>query len=110
GHPELAVELGHAQVAKVIAIAQPGEHDPGATRLPVERLHAGPERALEDVVGKQHNAAVPADELLSQAERLGDPTRLFLVRIEKPVDAELMAVAEQAQKLAGVRAAGDRHD
>src|SRR5581483_2784227 len=65
---------------------------------------------LEDVVCEEHADLVAADEALCQAERLGDAARLFLVGVEEPVDAPLVAVAEQAEELARVRPAGDEHD
>ena len=39
-----------------------------------------------------------------------DPTGLVLVGVGQPVDAELVPVAQQAQELTGVDAAGDQHD
>ena len=52
---------------------------------------------------------VAVDEPLGQPERLGDAARPLLVGVEEPVDAVLVAVAEQAEELARVRAAGDEH-
>src|SRR5262249_9032352 len=46
---------------------------------------------------------------LREAERLSDPARLLLVAVREPVDAVLVAVAEQPEELARVRPAGDEH-
>ena len=45
----------------------------------------------------------------ARPERVGDPALPLLVGVGEPVDAVLVAVAEQAEELAGVRAAGDEH-
>jgi hypothetical protein len=44
------------------------------------------------------------------SQRLGDPTRPVLVAVAEPVDAELLAVAEEPEELTGVGAPGDQHD
>ena len=108
-HAAVAVELRHAEVAQVLDVALGREDDPAAALLPLEVLDDVLDRALEDVVGEHHADTVAADEALGEAERLGDAARLLLVPVGEPVDAELLAVAEQAQELARVRAAGDEH-
>ena len=80
-----------------------------ARLLSLEVLDDRPERPLEDVVGEQHAHLVARDEPLGEPERIGDAARLLLVAVEEPVDAVVVAVAEQAEELAGVRAAGDEH-
>src|SRR5437879_4242798 len=55
--PALAVELGDAQVAKVLVIEFPGENDTRAALLLLERIHARTDRALEDVVSQEHDTA-----------------------------------------------------
>ena len=107
--PALAVELGHAEVAQVLRVELVGEQDARAPRLGGEALDRRPERPLEDVVGEHHADAVAADEALREPERLRDPAGLLLVGVEELVDPVLVAVAEQAEELARVRAAGDEH-
>ena len=74
-----------------------------------ELLDDVPDRPLEHVVGEHDDARIAVDEPLREPERLGDPARLLLVAVEELVDAVLVAVAEQAEELAGVRPAGDEH-
>ncbi len=85
------------------------EHDAGAAGLGAEVPHDRLERVLEDVVGEHDADLVAVDEPLGEREGVGDPARLLLVRVEETVDAELVAVAEQAEELARVGAAGDEH-
>ena len=108
-HTSVAVELRHAEVAQVLDVALGREDDPAAALLPLEVVDDVLDRALEDVVGEHHADTVAADETLGEAERLRDATRLLLVPVGEPVDAELLAVAEQAQELARVHAAGHEH-
>ena len=85
------------------------EQDARPALLGGEVLDRGSKRALEHVVGEHHADPVAGPEPLGQPKRLRDPARLLLVRIEKPVDPVLMAVAEQAEELARMRPAGDEH-
>ena len=101
----VAVELGHAEVAEVLGVGLAGEHDAGPVLLRREVLDDRADRALEHVVGEHHHARVAVDEPLGEPERLGDAAGPLLVAVEELVDAVLLAVAEQAEELAGVRAA-----
>ena len=85
------------------------EDDSRALLLLDERIDAAPDGAAEDVVREQHDHALAADESLRQAQRLGDAARPILVRVQEALDAELLAVAEQAQELAGVGSPRDQH-
>ena len=67
------------------------------------------QRLLEDVVGEHHANLVARDEPLREPERVGDAAGFLLVAVEELVDAVVVAVAEQAEELAGMRAAGDEH-
>src|SRR5579862_3513470 len=64
---------------------------------------------LEDVVREQDTAAVTADETLGEPERLCDAARLVLVRVEEPLDAVLVAIAQQTKELAGMGPSGNQH-
>src|SRR6185436_8654756 len=72
-----------------------GEH--GRTLLPRGRSlqDLGQVVPVEDVVAEGERRAVPAHELASDQERLGEPLRLRLRR-PREADPELRAVAEQA--------------
>ena len=108
--PAVAVELDHAEVAQVRWIRLLAEHDARAVLLLAKRFDAGPDRPLKDVVGQEDDATVTGDELLGQAEGLGDAAGLVLVGVEEALDAELVPVAEEAQKLARMGPTGDQHD
>src|SRR5258708_36685511 len=101
--PAAAVELGDSQVAKVFAILLLRQDHPGAARLIAECIGAVADRPPEDVVTEQDHGPIAAYEFLRQAKRLGDSPRLVLVGIEKPVDAELLAVSQQAHELPTMR-------
>ena len=68
------------------------------------------DRSLHDVVGQHHQHRVAVDESGRQPEGLGDAAGPVLVAVAEPVDAELVAVAQQPEELAGVGAPGDQHD
>ena len=52
---------------------------------------------------------VAVDEALREPERLGDAAGLLLVGVLRRSRPNSLAVAEQAEELAGVVAAGDEH-
>ena len=83
--------------------------DSSTTFLLAKRFRTVANRPAEDVVTEQNHRAVASHELFGKAERFGDAPRLVLVRVEKPVDAKLLPVAEQAQELSCVRAPRDQH-
>ena len=105
----LGVELGHAEVAQVGGVVGLGEHDAGAAALLGEVLDGGPEGALDDVVPQHDEHRVVGHEALGQAQGLGDAPGPVLVGVAEAVDAVLVAVAEEAQELPGVGAAGHEH-
>src|SRR5215207_2185772 len=107
--PAVAVQLGDAEVAQVDRVVDPGQDDPGPGRLGQEVGHGRAHALLEDVVGQQDHHPVAVDEALGQPQGLGDAARLLLVGVQQPVDAVLVAVAEQPQELARVGAPGDHH-
>ena len=108
--PAVAVQLGDAEMPKVLRVLLLGEDDARAVLLVPEPVDDLSERALEDVVGEHHGALAPVDEPLGQPERLRDPPRPLLVAEDERVDPVPMAVAEEPQELACVRAAGHDHD
>ena len=96
-------------MAQVLGLGDRCEHDPGAGDLGGEGLDRRSDRRAEDVVGQHHEHVIVADELLGQAQRLGDPAGALLVGVEQKVDAILLAVGQQAEELTRMRAAGDDH-
>src|SRR5438477_3926918 len=104
-----AIHLGDAEMIEVLAVLFTPEHHPRSLGLLPEGVDAGTDRGAEDVVAEQDDRPVAADEVLGQAQRLGDSAGPVLVRVEQAVDAELLAVAEQAQELSRVCPAGDQH-
>src|SRR4029078_695853 len=95
----VAVELRYAEVAQVLRVGLAREQNARATLLRDEPVGRGAETALDDVVGEHHADAVPVDEALCQAQRLGDPARLLLVPVGEQFEPVLVAVAEQAEEL-----------
>src|SRR5437762_8878390 len=71
---------------QVLGIGEVRKHDAPASLLAPEVLHGGADRPLEDVVGEHHEHRVVGDETLRNAERLRNPTFLFLVAVEEPVE------------------------
>src|SRR5579864_1056296 len=96
-------------MAQVLVLGELGEDDPPSARLLREVVDDRAQRALEDIVGKQDAHLVAGDEALREPERVGDAARFLLIAVEELVDAVVVAVAKQAEKLASVRAAGDEH-
>ena len=74
-----------------------------------EKFVAG-ERCVVMLADNVFERSLALDEMLREAERLGDPARLLLVGVEEPVTAARLAVPEQAQELARMRPTGDDHD
>ena len=97
-------------MAKMLGFGFLGKDDTRASLLFLESLDARPDRTLEEVVREHHHAPIPGDELLGQAQRLGDAACLLLVGVEEAVDPELVSIAEQAQEFARMRPTGDEHD
>ena len=87
-----------------------GEENAGPGRVGPERVDHRADGALEDVVGQHDQDGIAAGKVLGQPERLGDATGLVLVGVRELVDAVLATVAQQAQELSGVGAAGHEHD
>jgi len=85
-----------------------GQQQAGSFWSIAEPTHRRHERPAEDVVGQHHDRGVVPDELSCQSQGLGDPSRPFLVRVEQALHAELLAVRQEPEELARVRAA--RHD
>ncbi len=74
----------------------PGQEDAGAGRVGPEGVDHGLDGALHDVVGQHDEHGLAVDEVLGQAERLGDAAGILLIGVGQLVDAVLVAVAQQA--------------
>jgi hypothetical protein len=85
------------------------EEDARAATLRAEVFDRELDRTLDHIVREHHAHGRAFDESLGEPERLRDPALLFLVRVEQPVDAVFVPVAEQAEELTGVRTACDEH-
>src|SRR5258708_35303203 len=105
----VAVELGDAEALQVVDVAHLVENDSRAALLLAEGVDAVLDRAAEDVVREQHDYPLAADESLREAQCFRDAAGLVLVCVNEALDSELLAVAEQAQELARVRPARDKH-
>src|SRR2546422_7188894 len=105
-----SVEVSDAEVPEVLAILLSRQHDARSGRLLAERIDAALQGSAEDVVREEHHGAAATREALSEGEGFGDAARLRLVCIEQARDPELLTVAQQPQKLAGMRTARDEHD
>ena len=87
-----------------------GEDQAGALSLLAETIHRGGEGPAEEIVGQHHEGGLVADELRRKPERLGNPARPLLIGVEEAFDAELMAVGEKPEELAGMGPTGHDHD
>jgi hypothetical protein len=93
-------------MAQVLGLVDLGEQDPRTPLLHSEVLDRWLERGFEDVVREQDEHPIAVDEPLCEPERLRDPPGFLLVGVEQALDAVLVAVPEQPEELAGVRATG----
>ena len=94
----------------MLGLLHRGEQDPCPHGIGAEGIDHGLDRPLHDVVGQHDQHRVAPDETLRQAQCFGDATGLLLVPVGQPIDAELVSVAQEAQELSGVGAAGHQHD
>ena len=85
------------------------EQDLGAFLL-AELLHVRGDVLFEDVVAEDDDDLVLAGEDAGQAQGVGDAAFAFLVGVVDKAQAEVLAVAQQVQKIARIVAAGDEHD
>ena len=66
--------------------------------------------ALDDVVAQNHADLLAVGEVLGQRQGVGDAAFALLVGVVDMVQPELLAVGQQAQKIARIAAAGDDQD
>ena len=89
---------------RCVGVADLGEQHAGAGVLALETLDGLRDRPFEHVVGEHDDDLVAVGEALGEAECLGDAARTLLVGVQEPVEAPLVAVPEEAEELARVRA------
>ena len=89
-------------MAQVLGLLDLREDDPRPALLALEVLDRRLDRAPEDVVREHDEHAVVARESLREPERIGDPALTLLVGVLEQADPVLVAVAEQAEELAGM--------
>ena len=100
----MLVHPSHAEPLRVVHLL---EYHLRARGLGEEVARSLLDVLLDDVVAEDDAALVAVGELLSQLERLGDAALALLVGVFEVPDAELLAVLEQLEEVAGVLAAGD---
>ena len=86
------------------------EQDVRALRLLAEAVGRLPDVALDDVVAQHDADLLAVGEMFGQRQSVGDAAFAFLVGVVDVLQAELLAVGQQAQEIAGIPAAGDDQD
>ena len=109
-HPLVRVEGRHPQMAQVLVLLHRCEQDAGSVGVGGEGVDHRFDGPFDDVVGQHDQHRVAVDEPGGQPEGLGDAAGLLLIAVAEPVDAELVAVPQQAQELPGVGSPGHQHD
>ncbi len=97
-------DLGHAEALGVVHFL---EQNVRARGLLAETVRRVPDIALDDVVAEDHADLVAVGEVLGQPQGVGDAAFAFLVGVVDVLEAELFAVGQQAQEIAGIAPAGD---
>ena len=103
----VAGDFGHAEALGVRHFL---EQDVGALGLLAETVRGRQDVALDDVVAQHHADLLAVGEMFGQRQGVGDAAFAFLVGVVDVLQAELLAVGQQAQKIAGIPAAGDDQD
>ena len=62
---------------------------------------------LDDVIAQHHANLLAVGEMFGQRQGVGDTAFAFLVSVVDVFQAELFSVGQEAQKIAGIPAAGD---
>ena len=82
----------------------------GAARQALEGFLGGEDIAFDEVVAEDDADSVAVDEMLGQAQGVGDAAFAFLVGVVDVLEAEVAAVGEKPQKVARILTAGDDED
>src|SRR5207249_1580737 len=92
--------LGHTEALSVLDLLQ---HDARPARLATKTTDCRRNGALDQVVAEHHTYLAAIGEVLAERERRGDAAFALLVRVVQVREAELPAVPEQTEEVAGVR-------
>src|SRR5690348_17615228 len=65
---------------------------------------------LDDVVSKHHADGLAVRKMLGQTERVRDSAFSFLVRIREVLQAKILAITQQSQKISGAMSAGNQQN
>src|SRR5215831_8556026 len=82
----------------------------GARGLLAEAVRCLANAALDDVVPQHDADLLPVGEMFSKTKRVRNAAFAFLVGIVNVVQAPLLTVGQQSQKVAGISASGDDQD
>ena len=80
------------------------EQDVRAPRLLAKAVGGLADVALDDVVAQNHADLLAVGEMLRQRQRVGNAAFAFLVGVVDVFQPELLAVGQQAQKIARISA------
>src|ERR1019366_3060917 len=103
----VAGDFGHAEALGVRDFL---EQDVGALALPAETVGGRQDVALDDVIAQHHANLLPVGEVLGQRQGVGDTAFAFLVGVVDVLQAELLAVGQEAQKFARIPPSGDHQN
>ena len=90
-------ELGDAEALGVRHLLQ---ENVGAVGLLAETVGGGADVALDEVVAEYDTDLLAVGKVFGEGQGVGDSAFAFLIRVIDMFEAELLAVAEQAQKIA----------
>ncbi len=99
----IAAQFGDAKAVGVINFFQQNLR---AAFLLCKTFHGVADVILNDVVAKNDADRIASGEIFRQAQRFGDSAFAFLVGVIQMLQAEIASIAEQAQKISGIFAAG----
>ena len=71
---------------------------------------AGGDGTLNDVIAQDHAYFLTVGKVLGQGQRIGNAALAFLIGVVQVSEPELLAIGEQAQKIARVSPAGHQQD
>ena len=75
-----------------------------------EGLHRVADGALDDVISENHADLLAVGEMLGQGQRIGDAAFPLLICVVEVIEAELLAVGEQAKEISGIAPTGDQQN
>src|SRR5580698_3629550 len=100
-------DLGDAEALGVLHFFQ---QDLGAGFLPLKIFRHVPDTALDDIVAQDDADAAAIGEMLGQAQGVRDAAFAFLIGVVQMLQAEFLAVGQQAQEISRVASARHHQD